>query len=276
VSEAANGREFVYAAPGPALRDVVISLCGYRDDHPARIVVREHPVALVPVIIDFGGGWDVASPVDTRGPRRLGSFLAGMHDGVALVEPGHGPSRCVQVDLTPLGARRLLGLPMHELSNRTVPLDAVLGREAGELAERLSEAPGWPARFALIEAALLRRLDRARDVPPGVEWAWRRLAATSGAVSIGSLGVELGWSRRRLAASFREEVGLTPKTAARVLRFAAMVDRLRAAPSGPAWAELALDHGYFDQSHLVRDVRQLAGVTPTELLASLAPVRAGS
>lgn len=272
MSEAVTGAEILFAGPGPALRDVVISFCGYRDDRPVRTVVREHPVPLVPLVIDFGGGWDVASPADTRGPQRLGSFVAGMHDGIALVEPGPGPSRCVQVDLTPLGARRLLGLPMQELSNRSVPLDAVLGREAEELAERLSEASGWPARFALIESALLRRLDRGRDVPPGVEWAWRRLAATAGAVSIGSLGGELGWSRRRLAASFREEVGLTPKTAARVLRFAAMLDRLRAAPR-TAWAEVALDHGYFDQSHLVRDVRRFAGVTPTELLASLAQAR---
>ena len=99
-----------------------------------------------------------------------------------------------------------------------------------------------------------------------MEWAWRRLESTGGTVSVTRLAVELGWSRKRLVAHFREEVGLGPKAAARVLRFEAMVSRLRSGRRG-GWAELALECGYFDQAHLAREVRRLAGVTPTELLA---------
>jgi AraC-like DNA-binding protein len=111
-------------------------------------------------------------------------------------------------------------------------------------------------------------------VSPGVEWAWRRLQSTGGAVSVTWLAAELGWSRKRLVAHFRDEVGLAPKVAARVMRFGAMTSRLRSGRR-QSWAELALDLGYFDQAHLAREVRLLAGVTPGELLADLRRGSAG-
>jgi AraC-like DNA-binding protein len=250
------------------LTGVVIEYRGFRDERPAPGVAREAPWGGVPVIIDIGAGWNVASPADGYGPSRYRGFVAGMHDAFALVEAA-GPSFGVQVDLSPLGARRLLGVPMHELTNRIVALEDLLGRDARLLTERLADAPAWPERFAIIDEALTRRLAAARPVSPGVEWAWCRLAATAGAVPVGTLGRELGWSRKRLVASFREEIGLTPKTCARVLRFEALLDRLHASLGPVSWAELALECGYYDQPHLVRDVRRLAGVTPTALLGEI-------
>jgi AraC-like DNA-binding protein len=83
------------------------------------------------------------------------------------------------------------------------------------------------------------------------------------------LPAELGWSRKQLAARFRDEVGLTPKTAARVLRFQALLAGLRSGGTRE-WVDLALECGYFDQSHLVRDVRRFTGLTPTELVGQVA------
>jgi AraC-like DNA-binding protein len=266
--------ELVPAAPAPALRGTVIEYRGFRADATAPPAQPEHPSGCVPLIVDLGGGWDVATPASGYRPARMGGFVAGMHDAFALVRAA-GPALGVQVDLAPLGARRLLGLPMHELVNRAVPLEDVLGREARALVGRLADAPGWAERFAILDAALTRRIADAPPVSPGVEWAWERLVATAGAVSVGSLGSELGWSRKRLVARFRDEIGLTPKTCARVLRFHSLVVRLRADGAAASWAELAAAAGYFDQSHLVRDVRRFAGVTPTELVARVAPHRAG-
>jgi AraC-like DNA-binding protein len=83
-----------------------------------------------------------------------------------------------------------------------------------------------------------------------------------------ALAEELGWSRRRLVACFREEIGLAPKALARVIRFDRAVVRLR---SGAALGELAHACGYCDQAHFNREFRQLAWMTPGEFRAASAP-----
>ena len=262
--------EHVRAPAGAALRSLVTGYSGYRDDAPPPGQEPEIPSTKVPLIIDFGAGWHVATPGSAYRPLPMRGFTGGMCDAPALVEAA-GPARCLQANLTPLGARRLLGVPMRELTNRVVDLEDVLGPEAGLLAERLAEAPGWRERFAIVDDALARRLARAAPVPREIEWAWGQLETSAGATPVGSIGAELGWSRKRLIAAFREEIGLAPKTSAQVLRFDALVGRLRSAGGRVSWAQLAAECGYFDQSHLVRDVRRFARTTPTELAARLAP-----
>lgn len=260
-------RELIPASPSADLTGLVLEYRGFLDEAHERPVQREPASAGVPLVVDLGDGWRIATPAAGYRPQHLVGFAAGMHDTFALTEPA-GPAFGVQVNLSPLGARRLFGLPMHELTNRVVPLDQLLGREAEVLTDRLQTARSWPDRFTIVDQALAGCLRDASAVSPAVEWAWKRLEGTAGQVSIARLGHELGWSRKRLVARFREEIGLTPKTAARVLRFQALGMRLRSG-SARGWADLALECGYFDQSHLVREVRRLAGVTPTELLAGV-------
>jgi AraC-like DNA-binding protein len=222
----------------------------------------------VPVVVDLRDGWRVSTPESGYEPRLLVGFAAGLHDAYALIEPV-GPTAGVQIDLTPLAARRLFGVPMQELANRAAPLDDLLGGRAGVLRDRLGEARTWPERFAILDQTFAGWLAGGPVVSPGVEWAWSRLESSAGAISITALARELGWSRKRLVVHFREDVGLGPKAAARVLRFEALVSRLRSGRRH-SWAELALDLGYFDQAHLAREVRRLAGVTPSQLLAEIA------
>jgi AraC-like DNA-binding protein len=134
---------------------------------------------------------------------------------------------------------------------------------AGELAERLYEAPGWGARLDLLERAIARRVLAAPPLPAALEWGWRRLLESDGAVPIGALAEELGWSRRHLAATFREQLGLPPKTIARLLRFERAAERLRRQDPVDL-GRLALDCGYYDHAHLDRDFREFSGATPSE------------
>jgi len=84
-------------------------------------------------------------------------------------------------------------------------------------------------------------------------------------VRVETLCRELGWSRRRLAARFRDEVGLAPKTAARLLRLERAAEL---AAAGVEWVQVASACGYYDQSHLVNEFRQITGATPTQFLAA--------
>jgi AraC-like DNA-binding protein len=189
------------------------------------------------------------------------AFVGGLSDRPVATEFA-GDAGGVQVDLTPLGARRCLGLPMDELTNRVVALEDVLGRGALELVERLREAASWRERFALLDAALLRRVAEGPEPAPEVAWTYRRLAAADGRLAIGPLAEEVGWSRRHLAARWRRDVGLGPKAVARVMRFERALRLLR---EGRGLAEVAYDCGYTDQPHLNREFRALGGSTPREV-----------
>lgn len=227
--------------------------------------MREVPFPGVPLILNLGAPWEVEGPAAS--PARLDSFMAGLHAAPAIVRAGAAGWACIELRLTPLGAHRVLGLAMYELTNRTnrsVELEDLLPG-ARELTSRLREAESWAERFGLVESFLLRRLADASPPAPEVEWSWHRLRRSGGRASIGGLAAELGWSHRRLIARFREQIGLAPKAAARVLRFDRAVAAL-GSPRALGLAEVATECGYFDQAHLNRDFRELAGTTPGAFL----------
>jgi AraC-like DNA-binding protein len=259
--ESALGRwEMAHADPHPALRGQVLRYCGYSEDTAAPLRRREIATPQVTVIFSFGPSIDV-------GGERLTSFVAGLDESYGETEHA-GHQRGVEVKLAPLAARSLLGVPARELSGRVVPLDGVLGRSADELLERLAGAPGWPERFALLDAVLAARL--AQDQPRDIAHAWSRLLATHGGVSIAGLARELGWSRRRFGERFREHVGLAPKPAARVLRFRRAVELLER-DDGTRLAAIAHECGYYDQAHFNRDFRAFAGASPGDHLGRRLP-----
>jgi AraC-like DNA-binding protein len=242
----------------PALRRHVRSLNGWYERSDAPVVRDELPGGRVVLVVSFGPRMDIDGAQFT-------SFAAGLHDRPAHTEHdgfGHG----IQAYMTPLGARRFFGMPMREITGRVIELEDLLGAPARELAERLATAPDWGARIAIFQRAIAARVLDAPPVAPELEWAWERLLRSDGAVAVGDLAQELGWSRRHLAVRFREELGMPPKSLARVLRFERAVGRLRA---GDELAALALDAGYYDQAHFNRDFRAFAGVTPTALITSV-------
>ena len=245
--------ELTTRPPAPELRGQVQDYTGYQERASDVRNVREVPSGAVTLIVSFGPLLAITEPrADAAVLRR--SFVAGVHDTYAMTQaPEHQYG--VQVRLTPVGAYTLLGLPMHTLSNRAVALEDVLGDAAGELAGRLSSLGDWQARFDYLDRTLSRLLGRGRAPSPSVVWAWRRLEETSGVLPIASLAAEIGATRKHIAERFREEVGVSPKTLARVLRFRRAVALVR--EPRPSLADVARRCGYFDQAHFNRECRDL-------------------
>jgi AraC-like DNA-binding protein len=260
--------------PDPRLSGYVGAYTGYVEQTPGPLRRREVPSTHVTLILSFGPAIGVGGPGAAGAPAHSRtSFVAGLHDAPVVTEHA-GRQHGIEVRLAPLAAGRLLGVPMDALANQVVALEDLLGRDAERLVEALYDAPGWAARFALLDEVIAARLQAGRPPSPGVAWAWGRLGETHGAVPIGALAAELGWSRRHLGARFREQVGIPPKLLARILRFERVVARLIHAP-GERWAEVAYDCGYYDQAHLNRDFRAFAGSTPTAFLATRMPDAGG-
>jgi len=227
----------------------------------------EAPFGGLPLIVSFGPRVRV-SGLRGAGGGSFGSFLAGLHESWVYTE-SVGESAGVQLNLNPLGAYALLGRPMHELANRTVALEDLLGPEGRRLGERLGAAPSWDVRFALFGAALRARFALEIRASAEVAWAWRRLEASAGRVQIGELADTIGCSRKHLVAQFRAQIGLPPKLLARILRFQRA--RTLLARPGARPLEVALAAGYADQPHLIREFRALTGETPVTFVQSGGP-----
>jgi AraC-like DNA-binding protein len=273
-SSALGSWEFVCAAPGPQVRGLVTRYCGYVEDSPGVRRRVEVPSSGTTLILSLGPTIDVGYPHLGAGPRRHGCFVAPLHDTWAQTSFS-GRQEGVEINLAPLALHMLLGVPLHEIANRTVDLADLLGREADELVERLAGLPSWDERFALLDAALHARLRDARAPSPSIAWALRRLQASGGALGVAELAEELGCSRRHLVAGFREQVGLPPKRLARILRFERVLSGLER-EGGGRLGEIAAACGYYDQPHLNRDFRQFTGSSPGEWLARRMPDGAGT
>ncbi|MFE6360294.1 helix-turn-helix domain-containing protein [Streptomyces sp. NPDC057806] len=262
--------EWVSAAPVPALRPFVESYCGYRLAGFPPGLHRGLPSRHMTFIAGIGDDIDVVAQTDpAQSPQRYGCVLSGLQASPALISHG-GDQEGVAIELTPLGSRALFGMPAGELWNLSVELGDVVGATGRELWERLQTTVGWEARFAVCDAVLGRLA--GDDAPaPELRFAWETVVASHGEVSVRDLADESGWSRQHLARRFRGEFGLTPKLAARVVRFERARQMLRHSPPFVSIAEVAAVCGYYDQSHLTRDFVALAGCTPTELLAGDVP-----
>jgi len=252
--------------PLPQLRPYLLAGAeGWAQTRGAPPHLREVPFPGVPLILNLGAPWQIEQAGVDRSTRRLQSFVAGLSTAPAIVR-GADAWACVELRLTPLGAHRLLGVPMSELANQTVELEQVLP-QTRELGERLREARRWSERFDLVDSFLTRRLADSRPTHPGIEWSWHHLYNTHGRAPIGEIAEALGWSHRRLIARFREQIGLTPKLLARVIRFDRAVTAIRASRVR-GLAEIAFECGYSDQAHLNREFRELAGTSPTTFRAA--------
>jgi AraC-like DNA-binding protein len=232
-----------------------ISMAGFRDRGVTTVGHRAIPHPAVTLVVEFGAGPLIVD--DAVGRQQRGSLVAGLEFGAVRV--GGVNFEAVQVRLSPVVARAVLGVSPAELNGAVAALDDLWGRQASRIREQLSDASSWEERFALTDALLARRRQAGPQVDPEVDWAWNRILVSRGQVRVDTLVAEVGWSRKRLWSRFHAQIGLPPKRAAKLVRFDHAAHRLAA---GEDAARVAADGGYADQSHLHRDVVAFTKATP--------------
>jgi AraC-like DNA-binding protein len=253
--------------PAVSLRSFVDQYTGSRLERLAPGSHQGLPSGYLTLIIGLGVPIDIAAmPNAAQPPAVFDAFVGGLHTSPATVRYGTA-MRCMSVRLSPLGARALLGMPASELVSTVVDLRDVMRGSAVELLERLNAADTWHDRFAALDVVLSRIAADRAQTPPAVAWAWRRLAASAGTLRVEALAEELGWSRRHLSDRFRTEFGVSPKVAARLLRFEHACRLLQARPRA-SLADAAVSCGYYDQAHMTREWGELAGSSPAAWLAA--------
>jgi AraC-like DNA-binding protein len=271
---AACYREFT---PFPALREHVRAFFTY--SIPAapvgmgRSLTRE---------IAFGGGQLPASPLFADGHASIvfsfgpayrveGLWPSGSPSGHAIGAmsqarlASHGDA-VIQVGayLRPARARPFVSVPACELADRIVALGDLWGKTT-HVETRIREAHDDCERVSLLEQALVRRLGNTPHTRIDAAGLASHILQSSGGLSIEQLASAAGVSRQHLTRVFREEVGVTPKGYSRLARFRAALARMNTRPH--AWADIAVDLGYADQSHLIADFKRFSGLTPAAMAA---------
>jgi AraC-like DNA-binding protein len=238
---------------------VVRHYVGYEEWPESGFLRREvarHGVAL---ILGFGDPMEVFEDEAGSRVRTLDAFVVGNQSRSSMTGVA-GHQLGVQVELTAAGALALFG-EVPELNDAVVPLDEALGGRGAGVVERLAETGTWERRMRLLDDVL----DHGEAVPalsPEVAWLRRQLASSNGQARVEPLMDETGWSRRRVTERFRRQLGVSPKAYARLLRFEHATSLLGRPAADRTLADVAMEAGYYDQSHLTRDFVALAGMTP--------------
>ncbi|MGW8776569.1 helix-turn-helix domain-containing protein [Streptomyces sp. NPDC055796] len=239
-------------------------MAGFRQRAPAHVNIDMVAHPSITLFVDLSDGDGLV--YDTHGRRECGSTVVGLSPGDLRLggRAAAGRIECLQIRLSPVLAVAVLGAST-DLSGTVVSLEDVWGRDAGRTEERLRAAAAWDERFTIAVDALGRRMNARPSLDREVAAAWRLMLASRGRVRVDSLANEVGWSRKRLWSRFRSQIGLSPKHAARLVRFDHAAHLLAA---GDAAAQVAAASGYVDQAHLHREVKAFTGVTPTGLAAA--------
>ncbi|MEV6555831.1 helix-turn-helix domain-containing protein [Nocardia sp. NPDC051756] len=175
--------------------------------------------------------------------------------------------RLVGVHFKPWGISPFADLPVSELRDRWVPVDAVWQRSVDRIRNQIGDLASAAETLRAVEVELRARL--AEEPLRGLELVQHvggRLASSFGGISVGALSDAAGVSGNHLATQFKSHVGVTPKQVARIYRFARLI--LSVDAQRPVdWSALAHTAGYFDQAHFSREFKDFTGHTPTDYLA---------
>ncbi len=245
--------------PAERLRPFVAPYDGYRlaGFEPGHHVGMPSPY--LTVILAIGPKLEIS-----QSPRQGACAFESLASGISAepVTIAHdGNQHGIQLSFTPAGPRALFGIPTSALGDWMVDLPEVLPG-ADELLDRVGTASSWDQRFDVVDDILSRALTE-QQVEPTLTEAWRRLVEGGGAVRVGEVASDIGWSRRHLINRFAAEFGVTPKDSARIARFHRS-HRILRRPVVPRLSEVAAECGYYDQAHMARDWRDLAGASPSQ------------
>lgn len=253
--------------PAPAcLAGLVNDFALYREFSANPIRQTETVSLVVPLLIGFADPFEMALGREPRADEGFQSFTAGLTLKPVMIRSAGGSS-CLEITLTPLGARRFFGMPMSELTERMIRLDDMEDRSLSLLRQRLGNERNWTRRLAIAEAFVTHRILGAEAPSPATSFAYAAILESRGRISVARLAARLDWSRKHLTRKFNDEIGLGPKAVSRIARFMAAQDKAR---KGDDWAGIAAECGYADQAHLAREFREFAGITPSAWLAGAA------
>ena len=256
--------EYAAHPPSPPLASSVEHLWALRDE-PHHATERIVPNGSLELVINLEADEIRIVDPESGACRRLsGAVVSGAHHRYFAFDT-RAHASIIGVHFHRGAAGAVLGVPAGTLADSHVELEDLWGRTAHELREQLCEATTTARRFAILDRVLCHRLEgRPRGPHAATPFALAQLGRPE--VRVGEVAADVELSRRRFIEVFTADVGITPKRFSRIVRFQRVLALARA--NKPDWAALAIAAGYFDQSHLINECRELTGMSPVELMAA--------
>ena len=268
-SDVKHRRFMLYRSYKPVspLREFIEDLWLSDDYSPSHFKERIVPSGTIELVINLREDelriYDAGRPEQCE--RYSGALVSGPYSGFFVTDTAEENS-IMGVHFKPGGGFPFTGIHPGELTDTHVDLQSLWGRSiALELRERLCLAATVAERFRLLEEALLVHLSGSHEHHYAIPAALAAFQPSPTCATVRQVARGIGLSQRRFIEVFKDEIGLTPKLFSRMQRFhevLAVVERT----ATPDWARLALDCGYFDQSHLIRDFTEFTGFSPTDYL----------
>ncbi|MEZ5354404.1 MAG: helix-turn-helix transcriptional regulator [Bryobacteraceae bacterium] len=252
----------LHRVPGPPLDEFVALIWACENEPARRAFERILPTGTADLIVNLKED-EVRRYFPGQGnrcQRTSGTVLVGVSTRHQVIDTAE-QERVVGACFRPGGALAFFRQPAHETRDTDISLHALWDRAAeSRLRERLLESESLERQLDTMERTLVE-MWRPVEPHPAVAFALRELARRPQAMTVTAVGEATGLSAKRFIERFKREVGMSPKKYVRILRFRQAVG-LAHGSARVEWARLALDCGYYDQSHFVHDFREFAGVTP--------------
>ncbi|MCM3905323.1 MAG: helix-turn-helix domain-containing protein [Pyrinomonadaceae bacterium] len=169
----------------------------------------------------------------------------------------------VGVRFRPGGAYPFFRFPISELSEWVTELDLIWGSLVDEIRDQLQAIDSPDARLGRLESLLLRQVQRTLEPNRSITFAGHQLQHSPQFLAIRDLASMVGISQQHLISQFEKMVGLRPKSFARVCKFQKVVNRLEQQKQ-IEWSALALECGYYDQAHFIKEFQAFSGLNPSD------------
>lgn len=249
--------------PGPELAPYVECFWELRndahDEHapPERIL----PDGCFELVLNFGEVFKRFHPDGTveLQPKAL---MVGQMTRHVMIKPT-GRIDLLGVRFHPGGAFPFFRFPQNEMTDRIFDIDAIV--PFSTIFSELLNHPSTSDRIKIIETWLCTAFRSGKNDLRLTQWATQTILAHNGVVHLKSFQQTLGVSERQLERLFKNQVGLSPKMFARIIRFQSIFRALESESAD--WLPLVYECGYYDQSHFLKDFKSFAGELPSSYFA---------
>ncbi len=189
-------------------------------------------------------------------------WASGVRTEPITIPSGNGAAMMV-ISLKKGMAAPFFPFPMEEISDCVVDADLIWGSDFGDLRERLLDETDIGRRFFMVEEFLLWKFSSRLNVNPCVEFAVNEMTHRPDNLSIARMNEKIGYSQKHFTEMFRKNIGVTPKSYLKIMRFQKAVRTIDEADS-IEWDMIAQECGFYDQAHFINDFKHFSGFTPEQ------------